>query len=155
MKYMLLWLPALALSFAVVSCATTPPLAVKQFYLRDQKLGNVDDSMIRSEKLLRLYGAISIEQQRQKLGQYYTILWHDAAGVNQGPAEILFEYKQGKSASAIKHHASSFDSAATEGKTEFSVTGDNYFNNGKVIAWKAYLKRAGKVLHTEQSYLWE
>jgi len=140
---------------ALSGCAAEKEgLVVKQFYLREQTDGAGEDALVRGEKLRRLYGAVSMEERRGRLGQYYTVLWNDQTGVGTGPAEVVFEYQQGGTASLVKRTSQSFSAEQSTGKAEFSIIGDNYFNNGKVIAWKVSLKRDGKVLNTRQSYLW-
>jgi hypothetical protein len=140
---------------ALSGCAAEKEgLVVKQFYLRDQADSTSEEALVRGEKLRRLYGAVSMQERRERLGQYYTVLWDDPAGAGSGPVEVLFEYQQGATASLVKRSVQRFSSDQSAGKAEFSVIGDNYFTHGKVIAWKVSLKRAGKVLNTRQSYLW-
>lgn len=110
--------------------------------------------MVRMEKERRLRGAVSMEERRQRLGQYYTFIWSDAKGVKSGPVELVFEYRQGGSASQIKRFTKQFSSSAVTGVAEFSVIGDNYFDNGKVLAWRATVLRDGKEIAVRRSYLW-
>lgn len=110
--------------------------------------------MVRMEKEHRLRGAVSMEERRQRLGQYYTLMWNDPGGVNSGPVELVFEYRQGKSASQIKRFSKQFPASAASGVAEFSVIGDNYFDNGKVLAWRATVLREGKEIAVRRSYLW-
>jgi hypothetical protein len=110
--------------------------------------------MVRMEKSRRLHGAISMEQRRQRLGQYYTIHWHDSAGAGQGPVEVMFEYQQGATASLVKRMHKSFPAAASHGTAEFAVIGDDYFQGGRVLAWKATVTRGGRELASRRSYLW-
>jgi hypothetical protein len=136
------------LSFAILSvltigCAkTTDPLVVKQQTVRDQGMEREDDPMLRHERIRRFHGAVSMEERRQKLGQYYTILWQADAGAKK---EVLFEYQQAKS----------LDASASSGKEEFTVIGDNYFDNGRVMTWKVSLIVDGQTISSKQSYLWE
>lgn len=110
--------------------------------------------MVRMEKERRLRGAVSMEERRGRLGQYYTMLWNDQAGAGSAPVEVLFEFQQGGSASKIKRRTMGFPASDKSGKAEFSVIGDDYFKGGRVLAWKATLSRGPKVLATRQSYLW-
>lgn len=140
----------------LVSCAEwKDPLVVKQFKLRDETLDHGEEPMVRMEKQRRLHGAVSMEERRQRLGQYYTIRWSDPKGVGSGPVEVVFEYRQGGTASAVKRITESFPASADGGTTEFSVVGDNYFDNGKVLAWRTSLHRAGREIAVRRSYLWE
>ena len=141
------------LSVLIIGCAkTTDPLVVKQQTVRDQSMEKENDPMLSHEKNRRLYGAISMEERRQKLGQYYTILWQADAGANK---EVLFEYQQAKSGSLIKTMKRQLDAGARSGKEEFTVIGDNYFDNGRVMTWKVSLIVDGQTISSKQSYLWE
>lgn len=142
---------ALLLSLAACS-APMEPLTVKQFTLRDQDSGVVDDPLVQNEKLRRLYGAVSLEERKQRLGQYYTVLWNADAGATK---EIVFRYQQGGSGSLIKEMRRKIPAGTSEGKEEFSIIGDNYFKNGRVLAWKIDLTANGETIASKQSYLWE
>lgn len=145
------FLAAAALCLSLAACSgPVEPLTVKQFTLRDQESGVVDDPMVQNEKLRRLYGAVSIEERKQRLGQYYTILWNADAGAEK---EIVFRYQQG--GSRIKEMRRTIPAGTAEGKEEFSVIGDNYFKIGRVLAWKIDLTADGETIASKQSYLWE
>lgn len=140
---------------ALVSCVDMhEPLVVKQYQLRDQVRDQGEEPMVRMEKERRLRGAISMEERRQRLGQYYTLMWQDIKGAGAGPVEVVFEYRQGASASRIKRLTKRFEPSESSGTVEFSVIGDNYFENGKVLAWRATLLRDGKEIAVRRSYLW-
>lgn len=132
-----------------------PPLEVKQFILRDEKREMDDEPMIRMEKERRLRGAVSMAERKERLGQYYTLVWNDPAGVGQGNVEVIFQYQQGATASRVKRMVKSFPAGDAEGTAEFAVIGKDYFENGKVLAWKATVQRGNKILASRQSYLWE
>ena len=140
----------------LAACAGPPqPLAVKTYRLMDQERDNSADPMVKMEKARRLHGAVSMAERRQRLGQYYTVVWHDPAGVGAGPVEVCFEYRQGSSGGQSKRLRREFPASAGEGVAEFAVIGDDYFNNGKVLAWRASVRRAGRELAHRQSYLWD
>jgi hypothetical protein len=141
----------------LAACAGPPePLTVKQFALRDQTRNLGDEPMASMEKSRRLRGAVSMEERRQRLGQYYTLIWHDPEGIiKQGPVDLVFSYQQGASASRVKRMTKRFPASASEGKADFAVVGDDYFKNGKVLAWKATVSRGGREIASKQSYLWQ
>jgi hypothetical protein len=130
-------------------------LVVKQFLLRDQDRKGSDEPMVRMEKERRLRGAVSMAERKERLGQYYTVLWSDRDGVGTGEVEVIFEYQQGATASLVKHMTKNFKASDESGKAEFAVIGENYFKNGKVLAWKATVRRGKQVVATRQSYLWQ
>lgn len=147
------FLPTAALCLALAACSSSvEPLIVKQFTLRDQDTNVVDDPMVQNEKLRRLYGAVSIEERKQRLGQYYTILWNADAGAEK---VIVFRYQQGGSGSRIKEMRRTIPAGQAQGKEEFTIIGDNYFKNGRVLAWKIDLTANGDTVASKQSYLWE
>ena len=138
------------------ACAPTPEaLHVKQFHLRTETIVPTDEPMLRMEIQRRLHGAISGEERRQRLGQYYTIRWNDPAVKNQGEVKVVFEYQQGSSASLVKKLTEKFPASDSAGVVEFAIIGDDYFTHGKVLTWKATLFRDQKVVASRQSYLWQ
>ncbi len=141
---------------ALGACAGRPDaLTVKQFQLRDQEWNTDDDAMIRMEKHRHLHGAVSMEERRKRLGQYYTLVWQDAAGAGQGPVEVVFQYQQGASASRVKRMTKEFPASDGDGVAEFAVIGDDYFTNGRVLAWRASVSRGGREIASRRSYLWQ
>lgn len=150
MKKLLLF-PLLLLS----SCAgDRETISVKQFIIRDQGLSQGDDPMVRQEKLRRLYGAVTMEERKEKLGQYYTVIWNSPATVG-ADREVRFDYLQAGSGSRIKTTRRQLSSELAKGKEEFAIIGDDYFKNGRVLAWKASYVAGGKTIASKQSYLWE
>lgn len=127
---------------------------VKQYLLRDENTYDSKDPMARMEKTRRLHGAVSMEERKQRLGQYFTIAWQDAEGVGTGPVEVIFEYQQGASASLVKRMTKSFPATDASGTADFSVIGDDYFEGGKVLAWQVRVLRADKEIARRRSYLW-
>lgn len=147
---------SLLAALLLASCAgPEKTLVVRQFQLRDQEVKDYDEPSVRMEKLRHLHGAVSMAERREKLGQYYTMLWSDPGAAGQGEVEVIFEYQQGRTASLVKRMVKKFPASDAQGKAEFAVIGQNYFKDGRVITWKATLKRGRRVLDTKQSYLWQ
>jgi len=148
------WL-ALLLTLTAAACAPPPPLQVHSHVLRDEKPDTGSDPMARNEKLRRLHGAVSMEERRQLLGQYYTIRWHDDGGGSTAPVTLTFEYQQGATGSRVKTIRREFPGEDTSGMTEIAIIGDDYFKGGRVLAWRATLRRGDRVAATRRSYLWQ
>lgn len=143
----------LAAGLLAVSCSgPQEALTVKQFTLRDQETTIQEDPMVQNEKLRRLFGAVSLAERKGRLGQYYTVIWNADAGVEK---QIVFHYQQGGSGSRIKEMRRKIPAGTSEGKEEFTVIGDDYFDNGRVLAWKMDLIAGGETIASKQSYLWE
>lgn len=148
--------PAFIATALTAACANPQPLRVTTHVVRDQEpTGRTGDPMANNEKLRRLHGAISMEERKQRLGQYYTLNWHHPEGQGHAPANITFEYQQGATASRIKTIQREFPAKDASGTTEITIIGDDYFQNGRVLAWRATLRRGNETIATRQSYLWQ
>lgn len=148
-------LPIAALSLWLGACAARhEALEVRQFKLRDQRTDYAEDPMVRMEKQRHLRGAVSLEERRQRLGQYFTVLWKDESDSTTGPVEVLFEYRQGASGSRIKRQSRRFPAGTTSGEALFQVTGDDYFTGGRVVSWQTTLRRDQNIIASRRSYLW-
>jgi hypothetical protein len=148
-------LTGLLLILCLTGCSTRSSLEVDSFFMRDFSTPETDEKMIRMEKLRRLHGALTAAERNDRLGHYYTMHWSDPAGAGKGEIEIVFEYQQGSTASQVKQQWQRFASSDRRGKAEFRVTGNDYLKGGRVLAWKATLKRGGREIESHHSYLWE
>lgn len=144
----------LVVCFLAACAGQKKTLVVKQYTLREQATNGNEDPMVRQEKLRRLYGAVTIEERKARLGQYYTILWSlpQSTGSDR---EIVFRYQQGGSGSLVKTMKRNIPQGSPDGKEEFAITGDDYFDSGRVLAWKTDLIVDGETVASEKSYLWE
>lgn len=150
------WPTLIAAAMAAASCAAPEPLRVHAYVVRDQAHGGAAvDPMARNEKLRRLHGAVSMAERKERLGQYYNIRWHHPAGAHQAPVTLTFEYQQGATASKIKTIRREFPAELAEGDTEIAIIGEDYFTNGRVLAWRATLRRGEETIATRTSYLWQ
>lgn len=148
-------LPSLLLILCLSACSNRGSLEVDSFFMRDFSTPETDEPMVRMEKLRRLHGALTAAERNDRLGHYYTMHWSDPAGAGKGEIEIIFEYQQGSTASQIKRQWQRFAASERSGKAEFRVTGNDYIKGGRVLAWKATLKRGDREIASHRSYLWE
>lgn len=109
--------------------------------------------MLRGERLRRMHGAIGIREQEQRLGQYYTVNWHD--GDVGRPVRVVMRYRQASTGSRVLWKEQEFAGDLREGTAEFRVTGDDYIDGGRVLAWRIALLRGDREVASRQSYLWE
>ena len=49
----------------------------------------------------------------------------------------------------------SYPSARGSNKTEFKVVGDDYFDDGRVTAWRCCIIENGRVVAETHSFMWE
>ena len=158
MRRMKLW-QALALilsALSLFSCGTPQVLDVRPFHIRQVKVDDSDDPMIRGEFQRRFHGAISVEEQGQRMGYYYTVLWNDPSSTGAG--EVVFEFQQGATGSRVKKMVHKIEPGETKGKAEFAIIGDDYRPKGEasaILAWRCKLYREGREVASRQSYLWQ
>ena len=139
----------------MVSCSGPQPgLDVKVFHLREAGEVKEKNEVVRGEHLKRLYGAVSMEERRERLGLYYTVRWNGPAGREQDPVKIVFDYRQAATGAKILTMTQEQPGTA-RGSVEFAVTGKAYREGGRVLAWRMRLYRGGDLVDTKYSYLWD
>ena len=149
MKY--LWLMMLAL---LSSCVSNEVLRVDSFHLKDIQVESYEAGMVRGEQRKRLHGAVSNQERQNRLGLYYTANWNDPALMQQ--AGILqFEYLQQITGASVQKMHHNIKVGESEGTIDFKIIGQAYQTKGRVLAWRLTYWRAGKLIASEQSYLWE
>jgi len=145
------WFMLLCLGLA--SCVSDPHgLTVKQYHLRESMFNQNIDLMARGEVQRLLHGAVTVEERSQKVGQYYHIIWNQP-GYSSASMEVVFEYLQAGSGSKVQ---TLMQKAPVKDRLDarFSIVGNDYLRNGRVLAWRVMVKDGEKVLASKQSYMW-
>ena len=99
-----------------------------------------------------LYGAITGSDTRDRYGDYYTFYWRA-----RRPANLTFrlEYRQQKTGGLVQAREVDYPAARGSYVTRFTVNGDDYFEQGRVSAWRVLLIQDHRaVVDLRQSYLW-
>ena len=104
------------------------------------------------ERQYRLFGAVTKLDQHQRFGNYFDFFWR----VKQ-PADVTvrLEYRQEKLHAHVQAQEISYPEIRGNHKTEFRVIGDDYFDGGRVIAWRCLLINGGRIVAENRSFLWE
>ena len=112
----------------------------------------VQDASITFERQYRLYGAVTNLDQRQRYGNYFDFFWR-----SRKPADVTvrLEYRQEKLHAHVQAQEISYSNSRGTHKTEFKVIGDDYFDDGRVIAWRCLLIANGAIVAENRSYLWD
>jgi hypothetical protein len=112
----------------------------------------VQEASITFERQYRLFGAVTKLDQHQRFGNYFDFFWR-----TKRPADLTarLEYRQEKLHAHIQAQEISYRNVHGSHKTEFKVIGDDYFDNGRVLAWRCVLVENGKIVAETQSYLWD
>jgi hypothetical protein len=104
------------------------------------------------ERTYRMYGAISGADRNQRYGNYMDFFWRVKRPAN---VTVRLEYRQEKLRSFVQAREISYANAKGNFKTEFTIIGDDYFQDGRVIAWRCLLIENGHIVAENRSYLWE
>jgi len=104
------------------------------------------------ERQYRLFGAVTKLDQHQRFGNYFDFFWRVKT-----PADVTvrLEYRQEKLHAHVQAQEVAYPDVRGNQKTEFRVVGDDYFDGGRVIAWRCLLITGGKIVAENRSFLWE
>lgn len=116
------------------------------------KTTTVQDASIRFERQYRLFGAVTKLDQRERVGNYFDFFWRARRMAN---LTVRLEYKQEKLHAHVQAQEISYPNARGNHKTEFKVVGDDYFDDGRVTAWRCCLIENGTIVAETHSYMWE
>jgi hypothetical protein len=118
----------------------------------NQKTAVLQDAPIVFERQYRLYGAVSGVDQRQRFGNYFDFFWR-----TKRPSDVTvrLEYRQEKLHEHVQAQEITYGNVLGTHKTEFKVIGDDYFDDGRVIAWRCLLIANGRIVAENRSFLWE
>jgi hypothetical protein len=112
----------------------------------------LQDAPIVFERQYRLYGAVTGLDQRQRFGNYFDFFWR-----TKRPSDVTvrLEYRQEKLHEHTQAQEITYQNVRGTHRTEFKVIGDDYFDDGRVIAWRCLLIANGRIVAENRSFLWE
>jgi len=116
------------------------------------KSTTVQDASIRFERSYRLFGAVTRLDQRERMGNYFDFFWKARRTADLA---VRLEYRQEKLHAHVQAQEISYSNARGSYKTEFKVVGDDYFDDGRVTAWRCLLIENGRIVAETHSYMWE
>ena len=116
------------------------------------KTTTVQDASIRFERQYRLFGAVTKLDQRERFGNYFDFFWKARRAAN---LTMRLEYRQEKLHAHVQAQETLYPNARGSYKTEFKVVGDDYFDDGRVTAWRCLLIENGRIVAETHSYMWE
>ena len=118
----------------------------------DNPTAGIAEASLGFERTYRLYGAISNADKAQRYGNYMDFFWRVKRPAN---VTVRLEYRQERLRSFIQAREISYPNAKGNNKTEFTIIGDDYNQDGRVTAWRCLLIENGKIVAENRSYLWE
>jgi hypothetical protein len=117
-----------------------------------QKTATLQDAPITFERQYRMFGAVTSLDQRQRLGNYFDFFWR---AKRPSDVTVRLEYRQEKLHEHVQAQEITYHNIRGTNKTEFKVIGDDYFDDGQVIAWRCLLIANGRIVAENRSFLWE
>ena len=117
-----------------------------------QKTLTLQDVPITFERQYRLFGAVTALDQRQRFGDYFDFFWRAKRAAD---VTVRLEYRQEKLHEHVQGQEISYRNVHGTHKTEFRVIGDDYLDDGPVIAWRCLLIENGRIVAENRSYMWE
>jgi hypothetical protein len=117
-----------------------------------QKTATLQDAPITFERQYRLFGAVTALDQRQRFGNYFDFFWR---AKRPSDVTVRLEYRQEKLHEHVQAQEISYRNVLGTHKTEFKVIGDDYFDDGRVIAWRCLLIENGRIVAENRSFMWE
>jgi hypothetical protein len=118
----------------------------------NQKTSVLQDAPIVFERQYRLYGAVTGVDQRQRFGNYFDFFWR---AKRPSDVTVRLEYRQEKLHEHTQAQEITYRNVRGTHRTEFKVIGDDYFDDGRVIAWRCLLIANGRIVAENRSFLWE
>ena len=117
-----------------------------------QKTATLQDAPITFERQYRMFGAVTNLDQRQRWGNYFDFFWR---AKRPSDVTVRLEYRQEKLHEHVQAQEITYHNIRGTNKTEFKVVGDDYFDDGQVIAWRCLLIANGRIVAENRSFLWE
>jgi hypothetical protein len=118
----------------------------------NQKVATLQDAPITFERQYRLFGAVTGLDQRQRFGNYFDFFWR---AKRPSDVTVRLEYRQEKLHEHVQAQEISYRNVRGTQKTEFKVIGDDYLDDGRVIAWRCLLIENGRIVAENRSFMWE
>jgi len=117
-----------------------------------QKTATLQDAPITFERQYRMFGAVTALDQRQRFGNYFDFFWR---AKRPSDVTVRLEYRQEKLHEHVQAQEISYQNVHGTHKTEFKVIGDDYFDDGEVIAWRCLLISNGRIVAENRSFMWQ
>lgn len=124
-----------------------------KLFLNDPKEFKVTtDPMILFERERMRYGAVTAVDRNARMGNYFTFFWRTQV---KADVTVRLEYRQANLGSYVQAQEIKYTGAKGSMTTDFKVVGDDYLQDGRVIAWRALIIENGKIVALTASNLWD
>jgi hypothetical protein len=117
-----------------------------------QKTATLQDVPITFERQYRMFGAVTSLDQHQRFGNYFDFFWR---AKRPSDVTVRLEYRQEQLHEHVQAQEISYQNVHGTHKTEFKVIGDDFFDDGEVIAWRCLLISNGRIVAENRSFMWQ
>ena len=160
-------------TFALAACSTVPepathleratvlPLAlndnfqfrkVKRYFFNHLPIPPTTSETLQFEQTRMSWGAVNDLERQQRYGNYFTFFWRNT---EEADVTVRFEYRQAGLGNHVMAQERYYPAARGSHQSDFTVTGDEYLEAGRVTNWRALLIVDGKIVGLRQSFLWK
>ena len=127
----------------------------KTQFLNDPKTfvkGGPPNDYINFERRYYMWPATTQLEMDALRGNYLNFYWWN----HGAPADVTvrLEYRQANLGATVMAREKSYSAVKGSVKTQFSIVGDDYLENGPVTTWRCLLIVDGRIVGLTQSYLW-
>jgi hypothetical protein len=117
-----------------------------------QKTATLQDIPITFERQYRMFGAVTSLDAHQRFGNYFDFFWR---AKRPSDVTVRLEYRQEQLHEHVQAQEISYQNVRGTHKTEFKVIGDDFFDDGEVIAWRCLLISNGRIVAENRSFMWQ
>ena len=123
----------------------------KLFHNDPQYLKSSIDRMISFERQRVNFGAVNNYDRQARYGHYFTFYWR---AERPSDVKVRLEYRTQNLGSYVQARELQYEGAKGTMKSDFSMIGDDYEEDGQITAWRAVIIENGKIVALNQSFLW-
>ena len=110
------------------------------------------EAAINFESRYRNFGAVTALDERERSGNYFDFFWR---AKRDADITVRLEYRQEGLRSFTQAREIHYPNARGHHKSEFAIVGDDFFDDGRVTAWRCLLVENGRIVAETKSYLWK
>jgi hypothetical protein len=108
---------------------------------------------INFERRYYMWPATTQFDQQDLKGNYYNFFWWNHGAPTD--VTVRLEYRQANLGNYVMAREKTYPAAKGSKKTQFTIIGDDYLENGPITNWRCLLIVDGKIVGLTQSYLWK
>jgi hypothetical protein len=115
-------------------------------------MSQLNDAVAFERKYYMWPATTQLDQQALK-GNYFNFYWRNVG--QPAAVTVRFEYRQANLGNFVMAREKTYPLVKGSQKTQFTIIGDDYLENGPVTNWRCILIVDGKIVGLTQSYLWK